>query len=99
MSLEDEFRMYVGAYFGILEMDEYELKVYILQKIEEHIRSIVKTYPFFNFDYQKEVEKLENLSLKRKLQDSLLVLNQIHGPMELILLVRKRLQNINREGD
>ena len=26
MTPEDEFKMYVGAYFGMREMDEYELQ-------------------------------------------------------------------------
>ena len=33
MTLEDEYRYLVGAYYGIIEMDEYDLKVYILQDI------------------------------------------------------------------
>ena len=32
MSLEDQFRYLVGAYYGVMEMDEYDLKVYILIK-------------------------------------------------------------------
>ncbi len=94
MNLEDQFRLYVGAYYGISEMDEYDLKVYILKDIENIIRDFVKTYPLTSFSYQKEALKLEKLSLKRKLQDSLIVLNQMNAPLELVLLVRARLKEL-----
>ena len=38
MSLEDQFRYLVGAYYGVMEMDEYDLKVYILK-----LKKIVET--------------------------------------------------------
>ena len=34
-TLKDQFNYLVGGYFGIREMDEYELKVYILKEVEE----------------------------------------------------------------
>ena len=33
MSLMDEYRLYVGAYYGVQEMDSYELKVYVLKEL------------------------------------------------------------------
>ena len=94
MNLEDEFRLLVGAYHGVLEMDEYQSKVYILKEIEDDIRNFVKTYPFSHFDYQKEINNIEKLSLNRKLQDSLIVLNRMNAPIELTLLVRKKLKEL-----
>ncbi len=96
MNLEDQFRLYVGAYYGVLEMDEYDLKVYVLQNIEKIIRDFIKTYSLSSFSYQKEAEMVEKLPLKRKLQDSLIVLNQINAPLELTLLIRKRLKELEK---
>ena len=94
MNLEDEFRLLVGAYYGVLEMDEYQSKVYILKEIEDDIRNFVKTYPFSHFDYQREINIIEKLPLKRKLQDSLILLNRINAPLELTLLMRKKLEEL-----
>ena len=35
MTLKDEFKYLVGGYYGIMEMDEYDLKVYVLKDIEK----------------------------------------------------------------
>ena len=87
MTLEDEYRYLIGAYYGIREMDEYDLKVYILEDIEN-----------YNFDYRKEAEKVnDETSLKVKLQDSLLVLPKIDAPMELVFLVKQRLEQIKKD--
>ena len=97
MNLEDQFRLLVGGYYGVLEMDEYDLKVYVLQDIENYIRHYIKENPIDNFDYKEEALKLEDIPLKTKLQDALLVLNKINGSIELILLIKKKLKQINEE--
>lgn len=77
MDLKDEFKYLVGGYYGIREMDEYDLKIYVLKDIENYIRDYIETNPIDNYDYKKEAEKInDELSLKTKLQDSLLVLNK-----------------------
>lgn len=95
MSLEDQYRYLVGAYYGVIEMDEYDLKVYVLKDIENYIKDFVEIYPIDNFDYRKEAQKIEDeVALKTKLQDALLVLNKINGPIELSLMIKKRLKEI-----
>lgn len=95
MSLEDQYRYLVGAYYGVIEMDEYDLKVYVLKDIENYIKDFVEVYPIDNFNYRKEAQKIEDeVSLKTKLQDALLVLNKINGPIELSLMIKKRLKEI-----
>lgn len=96
MTLEDQYRMIVGAYYGVREMDEYEVKVFILNQLENYVKEFVSINPISNFDYKKEAVSMENtISLKRKLQDALLVLPSIQAPLELILLIKKRLRNLN----
>ncbi len=98
MNLEDTFRYLVGAYYGVSEMDEYDLKEYILKDIEEYIKSFVKDNPIKNFDYIKEAEDANNdRTLKTKLQDSLVVLPKVNASTELILLVKARLKKIREE--
>ena len=96
MTLEDSFKLLVSGYYGIYEMDEYSSKVYVLKEIEKYIREFIKEFPLSNYDYKTVAEELEKTPLKTKLQDSLLVLNKIQGPMELVLLVRKRLNEMKK---
>ena len=98
MNSDDTFRYLVGAYFGISEMDEYDLKEYVLKDIEEYIIDFIKQNPIKNFDYEKEAREVENSrELKTKLQDSLVVLPKINASTELILLVKARLKKIREE--
>lgn len=96
MTLDDEYRLLVSGYYGIYEIDEYELKVYILKNVENYIREFIHEYPLGNYNYLQVAEEIEKEPLKTKLQDSLLVLNKIKGPLELILLIQKRLQNMKK---
>lgn len=96
MSIENEYKILVGAYFGIQEMDEYKLKEYVLKDLEEYIKSFLKLNPISNFDYQKEAEDIkDNLPLKRKLQDSLIALRKIEGHFDLNLMIKAKIRELN----
>lgn len=98
MNLEDTFRYMVGAYYGIAELDEYDLKEYILKDIEEYIVEFIKQNPIKNFNYKEEAMVVErDRSLKTKLQDSLVLLPKINASTELILIVKARLKRIREE--
>ncbi len=98
MELEDQFHYLVGGYFGIRNMDEYDLKVYILKDIENYIREFLMLNPIDSFSYQEEAKKIEEeITLKESLQDALLVLPKVDAPMELTLLVKKRLKEIREK--
>ncbi len=98
MELKDEFKYLVGAYYGIRSMDNYDLKVYILRDIEKYIRNFIETNPIENYNYKEAAEIInQELSLKTKLQDSLLVLPKIDAPMELVFLVKEKLRKIREE--
>ncbi len=95
MKLEDQFRTLVGGYYGVSLMDEYSLKEFMLKDIENYIRDFVEINPIENFDYKGESEIIKDkLSEKRKLQDALLVLNLMNGPMDLVLLIKKKLKKM-----
>jgi len=98
VDLKDTYRYYVGAYYGIREMDEYKTKEYILKEVRDFIDSFISDNPIDNFNYEEEARLIEDtLSLKTKLQDALIVLNKIDGPLELILLIKERIKNIEKE--
>lgn len=95
MDLKDQFRYLVGGYFGITYMDEYPLKEFVLNDIENYIKDFIEINPIDDFDYKYEAGLVEDeVSEIVKLQDSLLVLNKIHADMELVLLVKKRIKSM-----
>jgi hypothetical protein len=98
MDLKDTYKYLVGAYCGIQEMDNYPLKEFVLKDINDYIEQFIEENPIPNFDYEKEREQInEELSLKTKLQDSLLVLPKVNASIELILLVKARLKEIKEQ--
>ena len=93
MELENQFRYLVGGYCGVSLMDEYSLKEFILKDIENYIKDFIEVNPIDNFDYEKEAKLVkEKVSDKTKLQDALLVLNKMNGPMDLVLLIKAKLK-------
>lgn len=96
MTLDNLYRTYVGAYYGVQGLDEYELKCYLLKDIEEFIKNFIELNPISNFDYKKEAEMIfDTLPFKRKLQDALIVLPLVNAPIEVILLVKKKIKELN----
>ncbi len=94
MEIEDTYRYMISGYFGVMEMDTYNLKEYVLKDIENYIRDFVKQNPSSSFDFVSEVEKIKDtVPVKTKLQDALLVLNKMeNAPMDLILEIKHRLK-------
>ena len=98
MKLEDEFKYLVGGYYGVMEMDDYDLKVYVLKDIENYIRAFFKDNPIANFDYKKEAECIKDtMSLRTKLQDSLLVLYKINADMDLVFMIKTKLKELDKQ--
>ena len=98
MTLQDEFKYLVGGYYGVMEMDEYDLKVYVLKDIENYIRAFLEENPISNFDYKKEAETIKDtMALRTKLQDSLLVLYKINASMDLVFMIKTRLKELDND--
>ena len=98
MELENTFRYLVGGYYGVNLMDEYPLKEFALKDIENYIREFVENNPISNFNYKEEALKVkESVSERVKLQDALLVLNKMNGPMDLVILIKQRLKQMERK--
>ena len=94
--LKDQFRYLVGGYYGVYLIDEYPLKEYVLKDIEDYIRNFIEVNPIDNFNYKKEAKIVkEQLTNKEKLQDALLVLNKMNGPMDLVFIIKNKLKKHN----
>ena len=95
MDLKDQFKYLVGGYYGVTYMDEYPLKEYVLIDIKNYIENFIKENPIPDFDYKKEAEAYEKeLSTITKLQDSLLVLHKINASMDLIIMVKQKIKEL-----
>lgn len=98
IDLKDTYRYYMGAYYGIREMDEYKTKEYVLKEVRDFIDSFIADNPLDNFDYEEEARIVEDtMPLKTKLQDALIVLNKIDGPLELIMLIKAKIKDLEQE--
>lgn len=98
MNLKDEFKCMIGAYYGVRSMDEYDLKVYVLKDIENYIKDFINNNNIDNYNYEEKAEIInKELSLKTKLQDSLIILQRMDASMELILLIKRKLRQIKDE--
>ena len=98
MELVDQFRYLVGGYYGVRLMDEYPLKEYVMEDIKRYIETFNEINPIPHFDYDKEWERIQDtVSDRVKLQDALLVLNKINGPMDLVFLIKKRLKSLEKK--
>ena len=95
MTLEETYRMLYSGYLGVSEMDEYSSKEYVLKDIEKCIEEHINTYKI-NLDFDNIKMDLEKQDLIRKLQDAILVLNMINGPLELKLLIRNKISELGK---
>ena len=92
ITLEERLNLLLEAYYGLFEMDEYDLKEFEIKKLKDEIDNFIKEYNINNTNYESVKN---NVSLKTKLQSLLIVLNENNGPLELILLVKRRLKEID----
>ena len=93
MTLEDTYRMLYSGYLGIREMDEYTSKEYVLKKVYDYINEFIEEY-HINLNFAEINDTLDKQDLVRKLQDAVIVLNMINGPLELTLLIRRKLKEL-----
>lgn len=98
MELNNLLKCFIEGYYGVREMDEYDLKEYVLSDIENYIKDFViineidKEECFNISEYVKD-----NVSIKTKLQSSLIILNKMNSSMELILLIKNRIKKLEKE--
>ena len=100
MELIDTYRYLVGGYYGVFLIDEYSIKEYILEEIKKYINDFVNTNDLSNYDLDKENEFIkDNYSDRLKLQDALLLLQLMNGPIDLVLLIKKYLKKLGKKDN
>lgn len=93
----DRYRYLVSGYYGIRDLDGYDLKPYILLDIENYIRNYVKSESMESFNLKEEADYIDlNHSEREKLNNSLIVLRELEAPMDLVILVKRRLNRIKK---
>ena len=97
MTIYDELKYLIGGYLGVRNMDSYSLKEYVLKDIENYIKDYMNTY-LIDKDFEELLRDVDSeLSLTTKLQDALLVIPKVNAPLELTLLIERRLKEM--DGD
>lgn len=94
MKYDDRIKYMISGYYGIKKMDEYPRKLFILKDVENYIKDYLKYNKVDDFDYYALAEELEKTSLKDKLQDSLIVLNEMNGPIDLTLMIKLKVKEL-----
>ena len=94
MKYDDRIKYMLGAYFGIKKMDEYSRKIFVLKDIENYIKDYLKDNKVDDFDYLKLAKEIEKNSLKEQLLDALILLNEMDGPLDLILMIKLKVKEL-----
>lgn len=94
MKFDDRIKYMISGYYGIKTLDSYPRKLFILKEIEEHIKDYLKTNKVEGYDYKKLAEELKNRSLKEKLQDSLILINEMNGPIDLTIIIKRMVKDL-----
>jgi len=97
MDLLDVYKYLIGGYYGVSLIDEYELKVYVLKDIEKYINDWLESNDLGDVDLDKINNEVNSLDEVEKLQDAMLVLHQIDGPIDLILIINQRIMKLNEK--
>lgn len=93
----ERYRYLVSGYFGIRELDEYDLKPYILLEIEDFIKNYIYSENIESMDLKKEADLIETNHTKReKLNNSLIILKELDAPIDLIVLVKRNIVKLKK---
>ena len=97
MDLLDVYKYLIGGYYGVSLIDEYELKVYVLKDIEKYISDWLESNDLGNVNLEEINDEVNKKDEVEKLQDAMLVLHQIDGPLDLILIINQRIMKLNEK--
>ena len=98
--MEEEINRYktiLGAYYGVMLMDEYPLKAYVLKNIENLAANYLKDKNIKADDIKSFIR--DKVSKKVKLQDALYILNELDEDKELLHLIKKKIRKLESENE
>ena len=91
--LKDQYKLLLKAYKGINLLDEYNLKLYVLNDLKDYIDKFLISNNMNASDYYYLEDEINNESIKELLLSSVEVLNMIKGPIDLIILIKQKIKN------
>ena len=94
---QNRYKTIIGAYYGVMLMDEYPLKAYVLKNLKtlEEYYLQDKNIPS---DELKSFVK-NKVSTKVKLQDDLYILNELDEDKELLHMIKRKIRELESEND
>ena len=98
--MEEETNRYktiIGAYYGVMLMDEYPLKAYVLKNIENLAANYLQDKNIKADDIKSFIR--DKVSKKVKLQDALYILNELDEDKELLHLIKKKIRKLESENE
>ncbi len=98
--MEEEINRYktiIGAYYGVMLMDEYSLKAYVLKNIENLAANYLQDKNIETDGIKQFIR--DKVSKKVKLQDALYILNELDEDKELLHLIKKKIRTLESEND
>ncbi len=93
----NHYKTVLGAYYGVMLMDEYPLKAYILKNVE-NLRLNYLQNKNIPADLIKS-EVVNKVSKKTKLQDALYILNELDEDKELMHMIKRKIRELESEND
>ena len=97
MEFDDPYKYMMSGYYGIELLDEYKDKQYLMKNIREYISNYLEDNRIPGFDYEELNRLIEkNNSEIDKLQDALLLLNDMNGPMEVSIIIRQKISDLKK---
>ena len=98
--MEEEINRYktiIGAYYGVMLMDEYSLKAYVLKNIEKLAANYLQDKNIETDGIKQFIR--DKVSKKVKLQDALYILNELDEDKELLHLIKKKIRKLESENE
>lgn len=98
--MEEEINRYktiIGAYYGVMLMDEYSLKAYVLKNIENLAANYLQGKNIETDGIKQFIR--DKVSKKVKLQDALYILNELDEDKELLHLIKKKIRTLESENE
>lgn len=91
----NHYKTIVGAYYGVILMDEYTLKAYVLKNLENLGNHYCQNKNINSEEIKKFVS--QHVAKKVKLQDALYILNELDEDKELLHLIKRKIREIDSE--
>ena len=97
MEFDDPYKYMMSGYYGVESLDEYTDKLYLLKDIKEYINNYLSDNKVPGVDYDEINKQIErNTSEIDKLQDALLLLNDMNAPMEVCIIIRQKISDLKK---